>query len=236
MAVAIAPFLLVGTFFVTFASPADAVQLAAASVPVQSGAAQMTSSFVHEVAGGGHSSWETDKVAPGAVPRTYRFTVPAPASECAWIHQKYPNIKIGKTCENVETLTVGAAHVVKESPGVHASAVRPATTYYATGSSSACSAISCDIWGNFVTTGFYYTGGEVWEDFLDCNDSRGVGYNVSVTWCGNWHNYATSQTGSYMNDGDDIEVAMVAKGIPVSFGHWQRINCNVDGEVWVTGA
>jgi len=236
MAAAITPFLLVGALFVASAGPASAAQPIAAVAKASTAPTAVSSSFVHEVTGANSSTWATDKVSPSAAPRTYTFTVPAPASECALIHQQYPDIKIGKTCQNTETLTVGAARVVKQSAGVHASTVRPETTYYTTASAHTCSAIACAVWGNTISTGFYYTGGEVWEDYLDCNDSQGIGYQVSVTWCGNWHNYATSQSGSYMNDGDDFEVSLVAKGVPIDAGHWQRINCNVDGETWLTGS
>ncbi|QMU73092.1 hypothetical protein [Streptacidiphilus sp. P02-A3a] len=236
MAAAIAPALLVGAFFVASTSPASAAQPTITAAKALASTTVETSSFVHEASSGTSGSWATDKVAPGAAPHTYTFEVPAPASECAMIHQQHPGIKIGKTCENTETLTIGTARIVKQSTGVHASTVKPQTTYYTTASTHTCSAIACAVWGNTISTAFYYTGGEVWEDFLDCNDSSGIGYQVSVTWCGNWHNHATSQTGSYMNDGDDFEVSVIAKGIPIDAGHWQRINCNVDGQTWITGS
>ena len=236
MAAAITPFLLVGALFVASAGPASAAQPIAAVAKASTAPTAVSSSFVHEVTGSTSTSWATNKVTPGATPQTYRFTVPAAASECASIHQQHPDIKIGKTCENIETLTVGTARVVQQSAGMHASTARPETTYYTTASANLCSAISCALWGNTVSTAFYYTGGEVWEDYLDCDQNRGIGYQVTESWCGTWHNHATSQTGSYMNDGDDIEVSVVAKGVPIDDGHWQRINCNVDGQTWLTGS
>ena len=233
-ALAFAPSLLVGAFFVASAGPASAAQPTAATVKASSSTSVASSSFVHEATGSGSGAWVTNKVAPSSTPRTYTFTVPATASECASIHQQHPDIRVGKTCENTETMTVGAARLVKQPAGVHGSSVRPDTTYYETYSDSLCSSISCAVWGNTVSTGFYFTGGEVWEDFVDCNDSRGTGFSVTVTWCGTWHDYATSQTGGYMNDGDDIEVGFLVKGVPIEDGHWQRLNCNVDGELWIT--
>lgn len=232
-ALAATPLLLIGAFFVASSGQSYAAPSPAATANTIKLAAAPASLKFHTEASATGTVASSDKVAPSTVAHTYTHTFPAPASVCAQIKQAHPNLRIGATCNYTQTFHVGAAQVVKSAGALQPATVTPASTYTVSDWSQLC-AVTCALWHNKVSSAFYFTGGKVWVDYLDCNDSGGIGYTVSVTWCGTYHNGATSQTGSSMNDGDDFTVSAVAKGVPISASHWQRINCNVDGQTWVT--
>ncbi|MEY9936986.1 hypothetical protein [Streptacidiphilus sp. MAP5-3] len=171
-------------------------------------------------------------VTPDSKSHTYTFKVSAPASECASLAKAYPKLKAGKSCENTETIYVGPKqmHIRK------ATAYAPATVWYtAVTSDEQCSVLyRCTGWHQSVSAQFEFNGGWVANDYLDCNDSGGIFYVVSVTWCGTWNNGATIASGGKMNAGDDFNISAVVKSIPIGGSHATRIWCTVDGQLSYT--
>lgn len=160
---------------------------------------------------------------------TKTYSVPAPAAECE-------ALKLAKGCENTITTHADPAVLIPNAAAkIHNAAIKPnENVYNVSGWQEECAALSCGVWHAKESSSFNFTGGWVEDAGNNCGDYGGIGYSFSITFCGNWNNGATSQSsnGGEMYDGEDVNIALIAHGIPVSTTYWMQNWCNVDGDLW----
>jgi hypothetical protein len=80
----------------------------------------------------------------------------------------------------------------------------------------------CWQWHTKLATEVKHNAGQnaVYALWIDCSDTGGVGFTVTVTWCGR----ANDSTSSYLDVGENYSVSWVYHGSPVTVGCWLRIH------------
>jgi hypothetical protein len=63
----------------------------------------------------------------------------------------------------------------------------------------------------------YNTVSAIW---IDCSDTGGIGFTVTVTWCGR----ANDSTASFLDVGENYTLSWLYHGFPVYAGCWFRIH------------
>jgi hypothetical protein len=80
----------------------------------------------------------------------------------------------------------------------------------------------CWEWHTKLATEVEHNSGynQVYAKWIDCSDTGGVGFTVTVTWCGR----ANDSTSSFLDVGENYTVSWLFHGSPVSVGCWFRIH------------
>lgn len=164
----------------------------------------------------------------------HEYRVPASAAECKVYHAIDAHVPaVG--CYNVVKIRIGPAKESARPPAGFKVPTRPDAGYpwvNQTNTISVCSAVSCRVWHSNVSTEYVYNGINVWQWWVDCSDYGGIGFSVSISWCGYWNN--GGYHAGYMNMGDNFTVSAFFKGFPISTGYWDRYNVGVGGNWWQT--
>jgi hypothetical protein len=150
--------------------------------------------------------------------------VPADPDECAALTQAHPNLKKNK--QGCNTTYAYGHNLASSSQGAGDLSPMAATWY--TGSTWTQINGPLNVWGSKVTAGFRYNYSSVYTDWVDCSNHWGVGYSVTIDWCGTWNQGGGNGYG-YLNFGDNITVSFLYKGFPVEVGHGQRLNIKPNG-------
>jgi hypothetical protein len=100
---------------------------------------------------------------------------------------------------------------------------------YGSAQSELCD-VTCHLWWSSVNMAYAYNSHNVWAQWVDCSNSGGIGFSVTVTWCGTWNN--GGYVPNYLSSGDNINVCAIMQGFPICSGHGQRIDVNIYGNVW----
>ena len=166
---------------------------------------------------------------PGVGRQTRSFQIPAPQAACDALLQDHPDLP-KRPCATVVTVSLESSTTSSTTGHVQPNATGSGST-----STQLCSVYGCWAWHSKAAVAYHYNGSGVWQDWIDCSDTGGIGYSVAVTWCGTWNNGGGNGYG-YMSSGSNINVSAVAQGLPLSQGYWQRMDIYTDGGVNYRGS